>query len=411
MSGITFRNIVPLSVRKFRKHTIRWSRRPFMVLLLFLLMLSILLTQAACGSVSDHPVDGTEDTTEESAGKDTTGKDTKPHTATTSSPSDPNHATKPGTQAVVGLTSVQASKLVWSKADGNLPDAVLWRMIPVVDKDSTEMKLDPGWLENDISGAWFIWYADPNGENWMMFGIEGKKCISTDIGTRGFGAIAMGSDWPRESVTVTMKDAAAAAAAQGVDMKAVTWVEYSCEYADINAGLGPAWAFSISETTQDNITLNYRIFVDALTGDVIKAVNDNNEEMALPINLGDMTTEKTDTHQTDLQKFFDFITSGTEENMMWAVRQLSYNMSPDEATAQVWLANFKTLTSLKVISIEQANLVQWTAQAEYYKVTLDITTSEPVETYGWENGDNVRWIKIIPEGAGDWKIDSISSSP
>jgi len=93
------------------------------------------------------------------------------------------------------------------------------------------------------------------------------------------------------------------------------------------------------------------------------------------------------------------------------VRQLSYQMSPDEATAQMWLANFKSLTSLKVVSIEQANLVQWTAQAEYYKVTLDITSSEPVETYGWENGDNVRWIKIIPEGAGDWKIDSISSSP
>jgi len=133
--------------------------------------------------------------------------------------------------------------------------------------------------------------------------------------------------------------------------------------------------------------------------------------MALPINLGDMTTEKTDTHQADLQKFFDFITSGTEENMLWAVRQLSYQMSPDEATAQIWLANFKSLTSLKVVSIEQADLVQWTAQAEYYKVTLDITTSEPVDTYGWENGSNVRWIKIIPEGAGDWKIDSISSSP
>jgi len=269
MSGITFKKIMLMSIRKFRKHTTCWSRRPFMVLLLFVLVLSFLPAQAACGSGSDHPADKTEDTTEESDDKITTGKDTKPHTGTSSSQTDPNHATKPGTQAAAGLTSVEASKLVWSKADGNLPDAVLWRMIPVVDKDSMDMKLDPGWLKNDISGAWFIWYADPNGEDWMMFAIEGKKCTSTDIGTRGFGTITMGSDWPRESVTVSMKDAASAAAAQGADMKAVTWVEYSCEYADINAGLGPAWVFSISETIQDNVTLNYRIFVDALTGDVV----------------------------------------------------------------------------------------------------------------------------------------------
>jgi len=58
--------------------------------------------------------------------------------------------------------------------------------------------------------------------------------------------------------------------------------------------------------------------------------------------------------------------------------------------AQQWLANFQSLKSLTVVSVEQVNLEQWTEERESYKVILDVTTSEPLEKYGWENGQNIR---------------------
>jgi hypothetical protein len=64
---------------------------------------------------------------------------------------------------------------------------------------------------------------------------------------------------------------------------------------------------------------------------------------------------------------------------IWAVRQLAYQASSSEAMAQQWLANFQSLKSLTVVSVEQVNLEQWTEEWESYKVILDVTTSEPFE--------------------------------
>jgi hypothetical protein len=113
-------------------------------------------------------------------------------------------------------------------------------------------------------------------------------------------------------------------------------------------------------------------------------------------------------HEKDLRQFFSFITKG---DPIWSVRQLAYKASPNEATAQQWLANFRSLKSLKVVSVEQASPEQWTDKWESYKVVLDVTTSEPPEKYGWENGRNIRWVTLIPQGGGAWKVEALATSP
>jgi hypothetical protein len=79
--------------------------------------------------------------------------------------------------------------------------------------------------------------------------------------------------------------------------------------------------------------------------------------------------------------------------------------------AQQWLANFQSLKSLTVVSVEQVNLEQWTEERESYKVILDVTTSESLEKYGWENGRNIRWVTLIPQGGGPWKVSLLAQSP
>jgi hypothetical protein len=308
----------------------------------------------------------------------------------------------------VGLTSIEAAQLVWPKAKGNFNDAVLFRMAPIADKDSTELMLAGDWQKTGRSANWFIWYADPDGENWLMFATQGKKLIHTDIGTRDWSVMAMGADWPREKPAVAIEDAAAAATAQGANLATLTWVELACDYPASSFREHPYWVFSCSETTDSGFTLNYRIFVDAITSKVAGALNDRNEALTLPIDLADLENPRNENHQADLEDFFNLIIA---KDWTFSVFQLSYNLAPDDASRQLWLANFRSFESLEVVSIEPANLVQWSSEWEIYQVVLKIKTSEPVEKYGWENGENTRWVTIIPQGAGDWKIEAISSSP
>jgi hypothetical protein len=312
-----------------------------------------------------------------------------------------------GTSPSAGLTSVEAAELVWPEAKKNFGDAVLWRMAPVEERSSLTMRLASDWQNSDRSAAWFVWYADPVGENWMMFSVQGKAIAGRDIGTRSFSKMAMDAEWPRERPAVAMKDAAKTVAAQGAEFSALTWTEFTYEY-DSDSRKRPGWVFSFSESLASGGTLIYWFFVDGITGAVLKAVNDRNEPMKLPIDREALLKPRTESHEKDLRQFFGFITTSQPE---WAVRQLASSASPNEASAQMWLANFQSLSALTVVKVEQASLEQWTAEREFYKVTLDVKTSDPPEKYGWDAGRNIRWVELIPQGGGAWKVAALATNP
>jgi hypothetical protein len=307
-----------------------------------------------------------------------------------------------------GLTSIEAAELAWKTGGKVFDQAVLWRMIPSSDEKATTTQLATDWQESDRSAGWFVWLADRGSGDWFMVGIEGTKVTSKDIGTREFSATPMGADWPSERPAVAMKDAAKAAAGQGADLSALTWTEFACDYAASDARDTPVWMFAFAETLTSGDGLNYRILVNGITGKVLLALNDRDERMALPIDREALQKPHSDSHEKDLRQFFGFISTKQPE---WAVRQLASSASPNEATAQMWLANFQSLSALTVVSVEQVSLDQWRAEHEFYKVKLDVKTSEPQEKYGWDNGLNFRWVELIPEGGGSWKVASLAPSP
>ena len=149
--------------------------------------------------------------------------------------------------------------------------------------------------------------------------------------------------------------------------------------------------------------------MDGITGTIIRAVNDRNEDIVLPIDREALLkAEDGESRRRNLRQFFDFI--GTKQPE-WAVRQLASSASPDEATAQMWLANFQSLSALTVVSVEQASLEQWTVEREFYKVILDVKTSEPQEKYGWDNGPQRSMGRTHPQGGGSWKVASLAANP
>jgi hypothetical protein len=319
-------------------------------------------------------------------------------------------ATTPKTTTAAGgagLTSIEASNLAWPRATGNFGDAVLWRMAPVPAKDSTAMALDPNWTVNDRAPAWFIWYADADGEDWLLISVQGKSIAKIDIGTRSFSKLAADAAWPRQAVKVSMKDAAAAAAKQGAHLDNLTWVEFSMDYALSDMRRQPLWVFACVEHLPGG-TLDYRIFVNAITGAVAGCYNERNEKLALPLDRAALTQTHAASHEADVRQFFSFIEKG---DVQAAVNQMAYQAAPNEAMRLAWGNNFKSLKSLKVVSVEQADLASWTSVWERYKVVLEVTTAETPDKYGWENGRNTRWVTIIPQGAGGWKVAELSPNP
>lgn len=312
-----------------------------------------------------------------------------------------------GNQNISGLTSVEASKMAYDKIKKGFEETVLYRAIPVDDKKSTNMMLDKNWYENDISGGWFFWFADAKGTNWFMVGITGKSISSTDIGTRSFTAETFPLEWPRESFKVSMKEAAQKAKAQGANLDTLTWIEYNCNYPASGYRRKPVWALSFYEELGGSI-LNYTIFVDGINGSVAGAINEKGDKFALPIDREALQKPRAGSHQNDVLTFFDLI---SKKNYDLAVYQLAYDLCPNDASFNMWRESFKSIKSLKVVSIGPHRLPEWTEEMEYYKVTFDIKTDEPPEKYGWNNGVDTRWITIILEGAGPWKIEGFSTSP
>jgi hypothetical protein len=48
---------------------------------------------------------------------------------------------------------------------------------------------------------------------------------------------------------------------------------------------------------------------------------------------------------------------------------------------------------------------------KWYLVILDVTTSEKPEIHGWEKGQDVRWVTLIPQGGGHWKVEELTQNP
>ncbi len=87
----------------------------------------------------------------------------------------------------------------------------------------------------------------------------------------------------------------------------------------------------------------------------------------------------------------------------------------DDSQKQAWAVQFNAMTSVKALTIEPSMQADWTDTKHTYKVTLDVSmnpasANAPIPYYGWDNGQNTRWINL--EKVGDlWKVSGIATGP
>jgi hypothetical protein len=110
--------------------------------------------------------------------------------------------------------------------------------------------------------------------------------------------------------------------------------------------------------------------------------------------------------------FFGLI---NEKRIPEAIGMMNSALVPDESSKQAWGVQFNSLENIVVKSVEPWGKEEWTKNKETYKVIVNLevakeAASAPIPYYGWENGDNLRWISF-ESNENIWKIAGIATGP
>lgn len=86
-----------------------------------------------------------------------------------------------------------------------------------------------------------------------------------------------------------------------------------------------------------------------------------------------------------------------------------------DSERQAWAVQFNAINSMKVKNIEASMQGDWSNSKHSYKVILEVSMSPvsanaPIPYYGWDNGENTRWIELIKNDK-TWLINNISTGP
>lgn len=114
-----------------------------------------------------------------------------------------------------------------------------------------------------------------------------------------------------------------------------------------------------------------------------------------------------------IRTFFNLI---GEKRIPEAISMMDKSLVKDDSIKQTWGANFNSLDSVTVKSISKASEEEWTATRQIYKVVLNLKVNPrganaPIPYYGWNNGDNTRWVIIQKDTSNLWKIVEIATGP
>lgn len=119
------------------------------------------------------------------------------------------------------------------------------------------------------------------------------------------------------------------------------------------------------------------------------------------------------TEEDIIRVFFELI---NEKRIPEAIEMMTPSLVGNESAKQTWGVQFNSLKNMVVKKIEPSLKEEWTAQKEAFKVTVNLEVAKeaanaPIPYYGWENGDNLRWITLEKNENNLWKISAIATGP
>lgn len=114
-----------------------------------------------------------------------------------------------------------------------------------------------------------------------------------------------------------------------------------------------------------------------------------------------------------VRSFFQII---GEHRASDAVMMMTPANTSNDSTKQAWGVQFNAFKSIAVKNIEPSMQSDWTENMHSYRVTLQVemkpeaASVQPIPNYGWDNGDNIRWIQLEKIN-NKWMIGGIATGP
>ena len=139
------------------------------------------------------------------------------------------------------------------------------------------------------------------------------------------------------------------------------------------------------------------------SGNIAEQNQDVSETAEVPILQGEDT----------IRLFFSLI---SEKKIPEAVAMMDASAVPDESAKQAWGVQFNIFDSVLTKSIEPSSVGDETEDQKIYKVVLDVkikpgSENAPIPNYGWEKGENIRWVSVKKDESGIGKILGIGTGP
>jgi len=139
------------------------------------------------------------------------------------------------------------------------------------------------------------------------------------------------------------------------------------------------------------------------------------EKQGLQNSSGQTNTTTTDTNsanvplpnQEDIVR--TFINLISEKRISEAISMMDPKAVGDDSQKQAWGVQFNSFATISLKAIEKNG-------ADAFKVTLTVkmkpeSEKGPIPYYGYDNGDNIRWIGLIKGSDNLWKITDFATSP
>jgi hypothetical protein len=114
-----------------------------------------------------------------------------------------------------------------------------------------------------------------------------------------------------------------------------------------------------------------------------------------------------------IRVFFELI---KEKRIPEAISMMDQESVKDEATKQQWAVQLNNLIYPVVKNIKPSMKEDWTKNEETFQVNINLEVAKdaanaPIPYFGWENGDNIRFITLRKNAQNIWKIVGIATGP
>ncbi len=411
----------------------RKKKQVFVITLLLILLIS---TFAGCSKEGDKNKETAPSSKSASSVKtEKSAADSENETSKTSTASKTIAETKPSTTSTSGdstssqnmqtgrdknyLTSSEAIRLAYQEAKKWSEDA-LFKSITI----GSHLSVHYDWSNTDMAFNWSVVFASPSKKESILVYVNYGKVDGTLIRDDSLSNMPP-EGHPNDRPLISAKEAFDIAVKNGgiygIMPENLTYTTYG--YSNNHF---PCWMIvygvpmsatspSAKSGSEQKEEMHY-YYINAETKKIAEMSykdRDNKKIEKSALTTKDQDLSKLAWMQDQRYTVIKFFTLINEGNIDKALEMMDDNMITNSNANRLWKENLSSIIGheFKSTGFAVSDETSWTEDTQIFEVAIKIPNNNAsLEKYGWNQGENTRWITLKKYGT-TWKIHEISTSP